>query len=396
MFYYHNAQFTTGLDAPAGVQAQCFNNCNLTTFNALATTAPSTAAIGTGALDPHDDNSPLTYSYSFTVSQRLPFASLLEVAYVGNQSKYGLNNGGVGTDVNAVPYGALFNYNGDPNSAPYDSYRPLNHYQSLTVVNHNLFQNYNALQITWLRQRGRYNIQMNYAFAKNLGIVGPDQFSLANDYGPLANDRRHVFNAAYSVELGSPIRNNAFGRAVVNGWQLSGITQVQSGINLSANKDNNGAHFNLNANGFKVPGTNYNVSARTINGTDSVPLEPVYTCDPTKGLGHNQFVNGNCFALPTTPGGNGPIVGPEIFGPAFFNSDLSLFKNFNFSESKKLQFRVQAYNFLNHPLTSFPSTSSALNLIFDPATGKMSNTDFGFANEKQGHRIMQLAIKFYF
>ena len=87
---------------------------------------------------------------------------------------------------------------------------------------------------------------------------------------------------------------------------------------------------------------------------------------------------------------------PEIFGPAFFNSDLSMFKNFNFGETKKLQFRVSAYNFLNHPLTSFPSTSSALNLIFDPATGKMSNTDFGIANEKQGHRIMQLAIKFYF
>ena len=268
MFYYHNAQFTTGLDAPAGVQAQCFNNCNLTTFNALSATNPSNAAIGTGALDPHDDHSPLTYSYSFTVSQRLPFASLLEIAYVGNQSKYQLNNGGVGTNVNAVPYGALFNFNGDPNSAPYDSFRPLNHYQDLTVDNHNLYQNYNALQVTWLRQRGRYNIQMNYAYAKNLGIVGTDQFSLKNDYGPLANDRRHVFNAAYSIELGSPVRNNAFARAVVNGWQLSGITQVQSGINLSSNKDNNGQHFNLNTNGVKMPGTTFNISARTINGTD--------------------------------------------------------------------------------------------------------------------------------
>jgi hypothetical protein len=212
----------------------------------------------------------------------------------------------------------------------------------------------------------------------------------------MPNDRRHVFNAAYSIELGSPIRGNPFAKAVVNGWQLSGITQVQSGINLSANKDNNGAHFNLNPNGFKLSGTNFNVSARTINGTDSVPLEPVLTCDPTKNLGHNQFVNGNCFSLPNSQGGNGPIVGPEIFGPAFFNSDLSLFKNFSFNESRKLQFRVSAYNFLNHPLTSFPQTSSALNLIFDPVTGKMTNSTFGFANEKQGHRILQLAIKFYF
>ena len=44
---------------------------------------------------------------------------------------------------------------------------------------------------------------------------------------------------------------------------------------------------------------------------------------------------------------------PYIKGPAFFNNDLSLFKNFQLSEAKKIQFRVSAFNFLNHPLASF-------------------------------------------
>ena len=63
---------------------------------------------------------------------------------------------------------------------------------------------------------------------------------------------------------------------------------------------------------------------------------------------------------------------PEIFGPAFFNSDLGLFKNFKIRESMKLQFRIQASNFLNHPLWSM-SQGSALNLQFQQnANGSFS------------------------
>jgi len=40
-------------------------------------------------------------------------------------------------------------------------------------------------------------------------------------------------------------------------------------------------------------------------------------------------------------------------GPAYFDSDLALFKNFQIRESQKLQFRIQATNFLNHPLRQF-------------------------------------------
>ncbi len=36
--------------------------------------------------------------------------------------------------------------------------------------------------------------------------------------------------------------------------------------------------------------------------------------------------------------------------PAFFNSDLAIYKNFNFLERQKIQLRFSAFNFLNHPL----------------------------------------------
>jgi hypothetical protein len=89
---------------------------------------------------------------------------------------------------------------------------------------------------------------------------------------------------------------------------------------------------------------------------------------------------------------------PEYFGPWFFNSDLSLFKNWQISESRKLQFRFSAYNFLNHPVWSFSSTGPGANsgyLNFGPGDTN-TNTAFGYTPIKLGNRIVQLALKYYF
>jgi hypothetical protein len=102
----------------------------------------------------------------------------------------------------------------------------------------------------------------------------------------------------------------------------------------------------------------------------------------------------NCFAAPTGIGQNGPTILPPIYGPSFVSSDLGLFKSFRTSESTKLQFRLEMYNFLNHPLWSF--NGSNLNLSFDPNTLKPNNPLFGTTTDKQGHRIIELAVKFFF
>ncbi len=64
---------------------------------------------GVRVLDLNDTEQPLTTSYSFTVSQRLPWASTAEFSYVGNMANY-LNNASNGTfgNINAMPFGGLF------------------------------------------------------------------------------------------------------------------------------------------------------------------------------------------------------------------------------------------------------------------------------------------------
>ena len=111
------------------------------------------------------------------------------------------------------------------------------------------------------------------------------------------------------------------------------------------------------------------INNQSILGTSSQQLNPLLTCNPPRTWRSHQFVNGSCFAVPTVPGTNGPNMLPATYGPWFFDSDLALFKNFKMSESRRLQIRMQAYNFLNHPLWSFPSGSN-LTLQFnqDPVT----------------------------
>jgi hypothetical protein len=216
----------------------------------------------------------------------------------------------------------------------------------------------------------------------------------------LPNDRTHIFNAAYVFEVPNMHGGNKVVRGVANGWQVSGITQFQSGPNLQIVGPS--ASFNLSGTipaGSVLPNgvvttKDVGLGAVQINGTPDISAQPILTCDPRSNLGPNQYINGNCFAVPT-PGHNGSFILPYIKGPAFINSDLSLFKNFNFSEQKKLQFRVSGYNFLNHPITTFVNGDNNLNLSFD-SSGKLSNSRFGYADWKAGHRIIQLAVKFYF
>ena len=69
-----------------------------------------------------------------------------------------------------------------------------------------------------------------------------------------------IFNAAYTYTFGSVARNKLAG-GLLNSWQIPGITPLQSGVNLTGQR---GQTFSLAPNGFKIPGTTYNVSATSL------------------------------------------------------------------------------------------------------------------------------------
>ena len=131
-------------------------------------------------------------------------------------------------------------------------------------------------------------------------------------------------------------------------------------------------------------------------GSPDIPVQPIVTCDPRKNVPDGYLFNPSCFAAPEV-GQLGTFIFPYIKGQAYHNHDLSLFKNFALGNGRKLQFRLSAYNFLNHPL-SYPDP--ATNLTMTVTNGQLDdpNGDFGRLpkDNKFGRRIVQLGLRFLF
>jgi hypothetical protein len=431
---YHDPQqpYASTINVAAGVRTASLAAVPATgqilTFNYINKASGRDALITSfNALDPNDDRQPMNANYSFTIQRRLPWQLMLETAYVGNQSRNQMN---LGTpNINVVPE----NHPGCLNLANTncDQFRIFPGYQNINYYTHVDRQRYNSLQMTLSRQTGRYGLMATYTFSKALGQLGAGQGAggdifdkRGRNYGILSYDRTHVFNVAYSLEAPDIARqwlgsDSLFLRGALDGWQVSGIVQMASGYPLQANSFNFRMSGNLqqcrdiaacqpNANGtFNAADlvTLYAVgNSRAIVGTTNTSAQPFITCDPRESLGENQFMNLNCFA-PPSPGRNGNYIFPYLKGPGFFNSDFSLFKNFRIAEKKKLQFRISANNFLNHPLRALTTDNLTLEYITDnpksasPKLVPSANTLSRFGrvtDNKTGRRIVTLAVKFYF
>jgi hypothetical protein len=296
---------------------------------------------------------------------------------------------------------------------------PYHNYTQINLVGHLSYSNYNAFIATWQKQAGRVTFTANYSFSKNLGCRdgqtsnggGDGQaawpYNCAANYGVLAYDRTQIFNAAYVFNLPKPVKGKGAADKLLggaaNGWILSGITQLQSGVPLQPYIGTGTASISWPTN---MQPTDY-------LGTNAVFFtEPLLTCDPRSGLKSGQYFNPSCFA-PPTGGKDGNIIWPYIKGPAFFNSDLAIYKDFAFKESKKIEFRMSAFNFLNHPLNQFtqggaqdlnlnfsaPSASSCGN---NPAPCGVSQTNLNATTngstlyKNNTPRVIEFTLKFMF
>jgi len=204
----------------------------------------------------------------------------------------------------------------------------------------------------------------------------------------------------YVFSLPKVNANSAFVRGAANGWQISGITTIQSGANVYAQnlqlnyaQDGTGSAPNITSQNDQIG----------VLGTNDVPLYATIVCNPNMhknvkqadGTPAVQFFNPACFQ-PAIHGQNGTTNLPYLAGPIYWGTDLTLSKNFRITERQGLQFRIAAFNFLNHPLTSFSSGDPNLKLQFDGNGVLKNNSTFGIADYKYGHRVIELGVKYSF
>ena len=263
-------------------------------------------------------------------------------------------------------------------------FRPLKNYTNVNLITHGSYANYNSLQLSWQKQSGPITFLTNYTFSKVLGIrdgqtnngngngTTIDPYNLKNNYAPLAYDHTNILNISAVWNLPRFVHGHHFVEGAVNGWQLSTYTTYQSGTPLQTTT---GGSMNAGyAGGLTVPtngapdlpnnsvplpnglvSTAVNESTwlgtNAYGGSGGGLLLPQLVCDPRKHASGLYF-NPNCFQTPAY-GQQGTLIWPYIRNPAYFDSDLALFKNFQITERQKLQFRVSATNWLNHPLGQF-------------------------------------------
>jgi hypothetical protein len=401
----------------------CNNGLPYNPINNQGPTIPTTLTAGLGSSFTvaalHDDQQPLTTNYSFGVNQAIQHVGNIMINYVGNQSSHLLFTSGFASNINAIPKGGLFAPNpnvydtkffGQITTAPdtlqngpgsqvggLDDYRPYPLYNGLYELRHGLHSTYHSMQVSWNKWNGPFHYNINYTWSKALGDRGadgnssaPDATNFRNDYGITAYDRTHIFNASYSYIEGKPWKGNRLVGGFVNGWEISGIVNLQSGPNLQAAFSNN---FSLRA--FYSNGSTQSTDNKTYLGTPDIFLQPVLTCDPSINLKKGQFANYQCFTI-GPKGVNGPFHYPYMRGPAYFHTDLSAQKSFFLGGKKEIQIRFAAFNFLNHPLTSLvAATDNPLNLIVGSA-GAIANQTFGVSDYKEGRRISEMALHFNF
>jgi hypothetical protein len=399
----------------------------------LYTPPSSTAQNGSTvyAMQQGDNRVPFTSDWNATISQALPYRSVLEIAYVGNRSAneyedgtnsniYNLNNVHPGGFFQPDPInhqqhspnapacsGNISLYCQD-NPTAYSSfsthdYQPLQVYQNFFLLNHAPYSRYNGLQVSFQKQSGPVTFVTNYTFSKVLGIrdggsnngngngTGVDPFVLANNYGPLAYDHTHILNFTYNWRLPKPIHADNLGMKLaagaVNGWQVSGYTAFQSGSPLQVNI---GGNFNATyPTALTVPTVaNPGLPDESItmpNGLHSVAINtstwfgsnaynvliPATTCNPGANLKKGQRFNPACYTIPAY-GTQGTYDGVYLREPNYWDSDLGLYKSFAVREGQRVEIRASATNWLNHPLHQFDlanNSDESLNFVSNtPAT----------------------------
>jgi hypothetical protein len=251
---------------------------------------------------------------------------------------------------------------------------------------------YNSLQAVLQKQMSHgLQYQVSYTYSKcmsnSTGYYGAWNNALSasaywqniydpkSEWAPCYYDATHVLTAyaIYDIPIGRgkllAKDANKVVNTIVGGWQVSPIVTVRTGWPLPVY----GA--------ADQSGTFSRGSRANCNSLPSITGE---TPISTAGVGGFQwFTNNGSFTNPAigTFGNCAPQLG-GLRGPHYTDVDLSLHKDFQFTERFRLQFRTEFVNAFNHVQLNAPNMSLG--------------STMGQVNSAQPPRNIQLALKLYY
>jgi len=199
-------------------------------------------------------------------------------------------------------------------------------------------------------------------------------------WGPSEFDARHILVLNYLYDLPFFKNHSTLGGKLLGGWQVSGVTQFQTGLPCGVARGKDFAGVGLDSNfGCGVNGQYY-----VVNGNPRI----------IGTFGKNgQWFDTSVFAAPTTGTFNTQRVRDLIYQPGYQNWNLGLFKAFPIDEQRGFQFRAEAFNFINHPNWGGGSGGG---VNFDPTSANFGKVTTKGGGVGGGERNLQLSLRFYF
>jgi hypothetical protein len=365
---------------------------------------------------------PSSWQWNGGAQMMLPWATSLDVSFVGNHSFNLLE----GVNLNMVDFGAAFlTQNQDRTLAPattlgatavlQDQMRPFRGYGAIAQQWSRGWRTYHSLQLAFNR---RFKNGVSFGFNDTISLYdhqssparlqhnADGSFSIRSDQAEAdrllgtAVTNRHIMKGNFVWDLPDLRSGHSALKAiglVVNDWRLSGVWSARTGkpYTVGFGYQNGGGNTNLTGS------ADYAARVRVVS-------------DPGSGC------SGNVYRQFSTDAFRGPAIasvglesGTGYLRDCFFNVlDLSIARTIRLGRSRNVQLRVDMFNVPNAAAVTNRNASMSLQNPNDPITvtnlpyladGSLNptrslpkNAGFGVATDYQGPRTIQAQIRFSF
>ncbi len=330
---------------------------------------------------------PRAYNWNISYQRNLPFETTIEIGYVGTTSNYLSRE----RDLNQLPTGTLFlpeNLDANGKQKYNTEYmKPYKGFANIPMLEQSGRSTYNGLQIEANRRfKSGLSYGVAYTYSKAMdNNSGPrdgfiDVYNQQLNWGKASNDTRHIAVLNFIWEM--PFFNSSSSRlvrAALGGWQISGVTQFQTGTPISIARSDD--YLGIGSTNSKT---------WNLNGTTTLPKQFSNVGPDGKYTNDTNYyfmptVNGQPWATKpangTLPNQNRNSIDFNNVGSQNWN--LTLFKQFRMTERQAVQFRMEAFNWPNHPNWSGVSTNP-------------TSATFGKVTGKSSERNLQLSLRYSF
>ena len=286
---------------------------------------------------------PAVDSWNLTVQRAVTATLSVEAGYVGNRGTNAFVGDAPGYNINQASIVGYGNLSIDERK-PF--FQKFGWTQNILSLGTHASNSYNSLQVrAEKRFAGYYQFFAHYTWSRAMDYDS-EYFNIDPKlgYGPEEYNRKHVFVLAEVIDLPLGRKRLLLGNlpgwadAVLGGWTLASSTAVRSGLAFTPIYSSCGADIDTGPCRPNRVGKVHIIGDQLhwYTTTNGVPLQPYGTPGDTIGPWQRP-----------APGTFGNAGRNSLTGPGFWQTDVSVQKNFRFKEKAAIQFRADIFNLFN-------------------------------------------------